>query len=207
MSSAVTLSGGDPRLTVELGQMHLSRGELAEAARYAERALQADAQLADAWALQGDVFDEKEQLQAALDSYHRALNYSPTDANLQTKVAEAYHRQGRPQRALATLQRLTEQYEPGQEPRHLLYLEGLSLAALNRHEDAVAVLTAASRQGPPSQSIMYDLAQSALKAGRLGSAHWAAKDTLRLGADPRAAELLLAQIESAQQATAPSARR
>lgn len=207
MRSAIGLSGGDPRLMVELGQMHLSRGELSEAARHAELALQANAQLADAWTLRGDVLDKRGQSQAALDSYHRGLNYSPDDARLQMKVAEAYHRQGRPRRALATLQRLTDHYEPGHEPQRVLYLQGLSLAALNRNEEAVAMLTAASRQGPSSTTIMYHLAQSALKAGNLAAAHWAAEETLRLGVPPQDAKSLLARIESAQQAATQSMRR
>ncbi len=207
MREAVKLSGDDARLLVELGEMHASRGELDQALQQAELALRADTRLAGAWSLRGDILSQQGNMQPALESYHRALVYQPGDTRLRLALADIYRRQARPRRALSVLQTLADQYEHGHEPQQLLYLQGLALKDLKRYDDAAEALSLASRQGPPSADMMYELAETQLLAGRLAAAHWSAGETQRLGHDERRTNALASRIEAAIRDTGGTMRR
>ena len=75
MAEAQRLSGGDPEMTVRLGQMYLATGEVDRAQNEARRAITAAPRSAEAWALEGDVLSRRGQDEAALARYHRALSY------------------------------------------------------------------------------------------------------------------------------------
>ena len=205
---ALQQSGGqDAELLVQQGAMYLGEGQINAAARRAEEAIRVDGRLADAWALRGRVFRRNGRLQEALDNSLHALSYQPDLETVQLEVAEIYRQLGRPQRALATLHRLSGQYDSDEVPQQVLYLQGLACQELGRPDDAAHALRRASERGPPSSEIMYRLAEAELQAGRLTGARRAAQEALALTPNREPVEALLARIDQAQQSLQETIRR
>jgi tetratricopeptide (TPR) repeat protein len=165
MEEGVRLSGDDPERVVQLGKMYLERGELLRAAVQAEKAISANRQLASAWALRGDVQRAEGSRTAALVSYHRALCYQPQFPEVQLALADVHSQDGKPQRALATIQALAQHYPAGQIPYDISYRQGLALRSLARYRESAECLAAAARQPNPSVELLCDLARSQALAG------------------------------------------
>jgi tetratricopeptide (TPR) repeat protein len=137
IAEALELSPEDVGLALDGGRMYMELGLLEDADRLARDAVRMAPRSADAWRLRGQVAMARGQAEQALADYHRALAIAPADREALRDTAEAYRRLGRPQRALATLAILGEQYGPNQTPADVLVLEGLSQEALGRTSDAV----------------------------------------------------------------------
>ena len=165
MEEGVRLSLDDPERVVQLGKMYLERGELHRAAVQAEKAISSNRQLASAWALRGNVQAADGDRTAALASYHRALSYQPQFPEVQLALADAHAQGGRPQRALAALQALAEDYPAGQVPANVAIRQGLAVRALGRYRDSVDCLAAAARQPGPDPDLLFELARSQALAG------------------------------------------
>lgn len=180
MEEGVRLSGDDPERVVQLGKMYLQRGELHRAAVQAEKAISANRQLASAWALRGDVQRAEGSRTEALASYHRALCYQPQYPEVQLALADVHSQQSKPQRALATIQALAEQYPAGQVPLDISYRQGLVLRTLGRYRESADCLAAAARQPNPSAELLYDLARSQALAGDRVGASQSVAAALRL---------------------------
>jgi len=165
MERAVRLSGGNADLLVRLGDMYLARGDLQRAANQAELAVQANRQLASAWALRGDVLSQTGRYDDSLASYHRALSYKEHYPRVQLAIAQTYRHQGRHARALATLRSLADGYPVDEVPPDVLFLQGIALKELKRYEAAVETLGDATKQGEPSPDLLFHLAESQLLAG------------------------------------------
>jgi tetratricopeptide (TPR) repeat protein len=92
------------------------------------------------------------QAEQALADLHRGLAIAPEDRRILLDTADAYRRLDRPQRALATLAILGEQYGPSQTPADVLALEGMAQEALGRTADAVESYRRAVAKGdaPPA---------------------------------------------------------
>jgi len=204
MARAVELSRREPGLLVKLGEMYLAQEDLNNASYCADSAIQANPKLADAWALRGDVVTATGDLDEALASYHRALSYRPNYPRVQLETAEIYRRLGRAQRSLSTLRSLAQQYPHGEEPPRVLVLQGLALTSLNRHDEAVEVLTTAARRGQPSAEVFYHLAQAEKQAGRMTGAYWATRQALAIDAGHAASQQLMAELEGSQRSLAAS---
>jgi tetratricopeptide (TPR) repeat protein len=183
MEEGVRLSGDDPERVVQLGKMYLERGELRRAAVQAEKAISANRQLASAWALRGDVQRAEGSRTEALVSYHRALCYQPQYPQVQLALADVHSQQGKPQRALATIQALADQYPAGQIPADVSYRQGLVLRSLGRYHESATCLAAAARQPNPSIELLYDLARSQAMSGDKAAANQTVAAALRLKPD------------------------
>jgi tetratricopeptide (TPR) repeat protein len=170
MEEAVKLSGHDPERLVQLGNMYLARGEFDRAAHQASRAIAAGREQPSAWALQGHVLKAQGNDAEALAAFHRALSYQEQFPQVQLALAEIYSRQNRPQRALATLQALAEDYPPGQAPVEVLVQQAFALRELGRHQDATRMLAWAAQRTNPSPDLLYELGRSQLLAGDAPSA-------------------------------------
>ncbi len=173
MEEGVRLSGHDPERLVQLGNMYLARGELPRAAAQADRAIAAKRDLANAWALRGKVLQAQESRTEALASFHRALTLQQQYPDVQLSVAEIYREQGRPQRALTTLQSLADSLPADQVPVEVLVEQGLALRQLGRHRDAAQSLALAANRGNPSVDLLYELGRSQLDAGDTAAARLA----------------------------------
>ncbi len=182
MEEAVRLSGDDPERMVQLGNMYLSLGQLDRAQAIADKAIAANRHLSGAWALRGDIQRGQNRMTDALASYHRALSLREHYPEVQFALAELYSQQGRPQRALATLQSLSDDFPPGQIPTNVLYREGLVLRQLGRYQDAAKALAQASQTGEPSAELLNELARTQMLAGDPASA--ALANAAALARDP-----------------------
>lgn len=199
MEEAVRLSGNEPKLLVQSGEMYLAAGDLPRAAKRAEQAVAADSQMASAWALQGDVLRRSGNHQDALAAYHRALNYQEHFPHVQLAAAEIYGESGRPQRALATLELLAGQYPPGQEPAEVQFATGLALKSLGRFDEAADSLAEAAKQGEPTAYLLLHLSEAHLLSGDLGSAGLAINEALAREPNHAGARQLHEQIEARRQ--------
>lgn len=199
MGEAVRLSGGDPNLVVRLGEMYLQTGDLGQAGQLANRALASGRQLPSAYRLRGEVLRRQGSWRDALADFHHALSLQPQYPEVQLAVAEVYYREGRPLRALSTLQALASSYPSGEEPPEVLCWQGLACAALARHEQAVTYLAAAEARGLHAPDLLCQLARARYDMGDPSAAQITLDRLLEL--DPQNAEglRLAEQFRSARE--------
>jgi tetratricopeptide (TPR) repeat protein len=198
MTEAVKLSGHDPALMVQLGQMHLAVNNLPAAARMADKALATNKQLPSGWALRGNVHRISGERDEALADYHRALSLQPHYPEVQFSLAEIYSQDNRPERALATLQSLADQFPPGSVPADLHFREALVLRKLGRHHEAAESLAAAIHI-QPHPDVLYELAQTRLELGDPGNAQLAVQRALQMNPQHQAALRLQGELVNRQQ--------
>lgn len=170
LEDVARLSGNDPACLVRLGSMYLHQGNRSRALALAERAIGSNGQLASAWALRGQVLLAAGSLDESLACFHRALSIDAAQPEVQLAIADIYHQQGRPQRALATLQNFADRFPEQQLPSPLLYREGLALRELDRSHDAIRVLQQAVQQGPATANVLFALAEAQATVGELAAA-------------------------------------
>lgn len=163
MKEAVRLSGGDPELLVRLGRMHLQQGDLRSASVFAHRSIERNSKYAEAYLLRGEVYGQSHHHREALADYHQALALGAAESDTLLAIAEIYRAQGRPRRALATLDELAQRFPQGEEPLELLYLSGLAMKAVGRHHDSIHQLTTAHSRGLATPELHYHLAEAYLQ--------------------------------------------
>lgn len=202
MQEAVKLSGQDPQRLVQLGEMHLAMKQLGKASECADQAIVKNGRLSTAWALRGEVRMARGQFDDALADYHRSLAYSSHQPRVQMAVAQIYRRQTRPQRALSTLETLAEQFPPGEAPIDVVALQGTTLKALGRHQEAAEMLASAAGRGSPSADLLFELAEAQFLSGDASAAE--ASLASALAQDPRhsAGLALRSQLEQSRTLTA-----
>jgi tetratricopeptide (TPR) repeat protein len=201
LEQAAPYAGEDPAFWVRLAEMHLVLGRVEEAGKCVQQALNLDPKSATAWAVRARVMRAAGYPQQALADDLRTLGYAPHDRNILREVAELYRELNQPDRALQTLQTLTETYAPGEEPAEVLYLTGLAYTALGRYEDAVGSLTAAVERGPATPEMYCRLGEAHLLAGRPREAELAARQALALAPQHDPSRALLSRIETASRAS------
>jgi tetratricopeptide (TPR) repeat protein len=199
LERSVALSGGDPHRRVRLGEMYLAEGQIDEAWKQVEAAIESQRKLASAWALRGDILRKQGRLELAIADYHRALSNQPQYAHVQLSTAAVYRELNRPRRALSTLEVLATQYPPTEVPQEVLLQQGLALRAMDRYEDAIITLAAAARRGEPSLEVLYHLSEAQLAAGDTANARLAARHALTLAPHNQQLQQLDRRINAQQQ--------
>ncbi len=194
---AVRLSGDDPEMTIRLGEMYLARGDLQQANRMAAVVVDSGVELASAHRLRGDVLSRQDKWREALAAYQRALSIRPNYPEVQMAVAQVYQLNGRPQRALATLQSLAEAYPPGEEPADLLYWHAMAFASLGRQPQAVRQFVMAYERGMRTADLQFRLAESHYLAGDRAAARAALERAMQLDPHHPQAARLCQSIEGA----------
>jgi tetratricopeptide (TPR) repeat protein len=197
LNEAVRLSGDDATLHIRLAERHLAMGQVAPARQDVEKAIDLDPKSAVAWALRGRILQQAGDTKQALADYHRSLSYQPDQREVLLEIAELYRQMGQPQRALANLQSLLDSYPAGEEPQNVLYLEGLSYAALRRWEDAAMSFASARDHGEPTPEILYRLGEAEFLAGHRTEAQQAAQQALALQPNHVPSRTLLDRIDVA----------
>lgn len=198
MAQAVELSGSNPDLLVRLGQMYLEQGNYDSAAEQADLALRTHRNNHAAWALKGDVLRKRGEVNAAIDCYQRALIYRPDWPEVQVTVAELYRSSNRPQRALATLDRLTDQRSLTQVPPRANLLRGQALADLGQRDAALMCLRQAAPNLPSDQSdLLYEFAQTQYRLGDLLEARLCLTRALQKNPTDSAALKLQTELDEA----------
>ncbi len=168
MSKAVELSGANPAWLVRLGQMYLEEGDLVHAKEKADLALRSRRDDPTAWALKADVHRHSGELEDAICCYQRAMVYRPDWPEVQVTVAELYCKLKRPQRALATLDRMSDQRSETQQPPRSYLVRSQALADMGEHEAAMMCLrTASGRIAPDQSEILFQFAQQQMQLGDL----------------------------------------
>lgn len=161
LSEAIDMTGGeDPEMLIELAYMQANQGNMASAKALAERVIQAVPDDPRAWQLQGEVLKEAGQWKDSLASLHRALALAPNNIHVQLATAEIYQQLNRPQRALATLNHVQEQFPSDGTPESVLVMKSDALRALGRHDDAYTVLAEANQRRRLSRRGQQRLAQA-----------------------------------------------
>lgn len=207
MEKAVELSGADPELIVQLGEMYLATGKITRAAAQADEAIRANRQLAKAWALQGDVYAQQKNLPSALGSYHRAISLQERMPRVQLAIADIYEQTKRPRRSLATLQSLTDQYAAGKTPPEVVYRHALALKSLGRYGDAVEMLADASQSEHAHADLLYELSEAQFFLGDAANAHLSVSAALARDPNHVASRELKAAIEEEQNGLTAIAER
>jgi tetratricopeptide (TPR) repeat protein len=174
------LSGEDVALAVRTGELYLALGRGEDAGRMADESLRLDPKFAPAWALRGRGAAAVGQTRQALADYQRSLGYAPESEDVAVLVAETYRQLNEPDRALLTLQSVADNHSAGEEPQQVMYLQGLALAALNRHNDAAGKFAQAARRDRPTAEILCRLAEAELHCGRVGNAQTSLQEALAL---------------------------
>jgi tetratricopeptide (TPR) repeat protein len=171
MEEASRMSGNNPDLLVRLGEMHLQAGRWDDAQRQAELALSHHRHHAGAWQLRGRLCEQRQQWQEAIECYHRALMSQPNNPVVQVALAEIYQRQGRSQRALATLERMADLQSSQYEQASTSLLKGQALASLGQIEEAKKCLRdAASQADPDDFRLFLQIAQLHTEVGQWAEA-------------------------------------
>lgn len=206
LEEARRLAVEDPYLAVRTGELHIALGQVSMASRMADEALRLDPRLASAWALRGRVATANGQHRAALADYQRSLGYAPEDKEVALLVAETYRQLNEPQRALLALHTLADRYSPGEEPQQVLYLQGLALSALGRHDDAAQSLSLAAHRDRPTAEILCRLAEAELLAGRIVVAQQTLERALAIDPQYPATRALASRLAVAQRGEQPLVR-
>jgi tetratricopeptide (TPR) repeat protein len=197
LEQAAPYCGADSAFWVRLAEMHLALGRIDEAGKCAQQALDLDPKSAAAWAVHARVMRSAGYPQQALADNLRTLGYAPQDRQILLEVAELYRELNQPERALQTLQTLSDTYAPGEEPAQVAYLTGLACLALGRYDNAVERLAEAIRRGPATPEMYCKLGEAHLMAGRPGEAAQAARQALVMAPQDASSRQLLERIETA----------
>ena len=179
MREAVRLGGEEPELLVQLGRMYLSSGNHAAAERSARKALGKQRDLATAWSLLADLDHAAGRSREALAKYHRAIACGDQSDWVRYAVAGIYSETGRDDRALATLNALSERYTLETEPTECLHARGLAMHRLGRHRAAADCMQLAVDRGQPTPVLLVQLSEAQMMAGN----HRAARRNLALALD------------------------
>jgi tetratricopeptide (TPR) repeat protein len=182
MSEALRLSGRNPEYAIQLGEMNLELGEYGAAKTIALDVLSGNRNHARAWALLGDTHRAENEWGIARECYHRALLIRSDYPRVQLSIAEIYRKQGRPERALSTLDRMTDLHNTVRDDPEHMFLRGLTFADLNRPQEAASLLAKAAERLPSdqvdrhleileSQHRMGELVQARITLGRLMAEH------------------------------------
>lgn len=198
MAKAAELSGANPDLLVRLGQMYLEQDDFDGAAAQAEAALRGHRNNPAAWALKADVLRCRGQHAEAIDAYHRALIYRPDWPEVQVTVASLYRLSNRPQRALATLDRLSDQRSATQIPPRAFLLRAQSLADLGEREAALLCLRqAAPTLAPDHTALLLEFARAQYELGDLLEARQCIARALKQEPASKEALALQARLDEA----------
>ncbi len=196
MQQAVILSGANPDLLVRLGQMYLEQENFQMAEEQAEAALKSHRKNPSAWSLKADVLRCKGDLNGAITCYQLALINRPDWPEVQVTLAELYRLTDRPRRALATLDRMTDQRSDTQIPPRAFLLRGQALADLGQREAALVCLRqAAPRISPDQSDLLYEFAQTQYQLGDLVEARLCLGRALQKNPESASALQLQSEIE------------
>lgn len=184
MEHALRLSADDPKHLLRLGRMYLEVGRLDDADVQSLAALAAERESADAWTLRGDCLSARGKQDEALAAYHRALAMRPDAPGPQLEAAEIYRSQGRYDRLLATIDRLSESVGAEQAPARAELLRGIAMRELGRNAEAGRCFARAAEKAPGDPSPHLHLASLSLDAGEVNAARISLAKALEL--DPNA---------------------
>ena len=186
-----------PELVVKLAWMFFEQKNYALAQKYVSLGLKHNSGMADAWILQGKIYELQNQNEQALTAYHQAAFYAPEDEKIQTMLAKQYLKLGKPQRALEAAQAAKRKSAADAPSEEILLCEGKALSQLQRQPDAVRVLLQARAQNPQSTPILSALAEAQYLNRDFGAAYQTAARGLELSPGNETCSQIVAQVQTA----------
>ena len=210
MREAVRLSGSNPEYMVRLGEMYLAENDPAGAKLQAEQVLESHRDRADAWALLGDSCAQSKEPNEAIESYHRALLAQPDYPRVQLAVAMMYRQIGRPNRSLATLDRMVDMHPSTCAKGEAQLVRALALIDLERRDEALLALKSATDGLPTdnpqrhidlvhAQCQLGELVEARISLGRLLQQYPDHPDARQLQTELDSSFAYLAEQPSSQQ--------
>ena len=175
MQEAAQRAPQDPTLLIRAGEMHLNQENLKLATNYANQALKLNAKLPAAWALKGNILANQGQLDSALSSYFRALTYHEDSPKIKLAIARIHRSQLQPERALAILDSMDNQYSD-----ETLFLRGLVLKDLRQYDEAARVFSIVTQNRPGRPEPYFEMANIHFQQGNTVNARLAAEGALRV---------------------------
>ncbi len=204
LAAALRLAEDDPTLHLLKCRYELQRGQFDAALLAAQKTIDLDPALAEAWVLRARVHRTRDNPAAALADYHRALGKAPQDRDILQELAEfhwwlaANSSQGERhlQRALASLHSLFEAYPQGDEPPSALLLAGRVQLLLGRYDAARSLLAAACQRDPTNVEAFYHLATVEMRTGRTVEALRHLREGLQVSPGHAPSQLLLEEVRT-----------
>lgn len=198
LEEAARLAENDAGNRVRLAEMRLALGQIEAAEHEINAALDLDPKLAQAWAVRGRIKQRQGNLSQAIADFHRALGYAPQDRQALAFLADAYRKQGEPQKALTVLHAWNDTYALGEQPPKVDYLMGLTYKELGCYDQALACLTRALGRSDPAPEWLYQLAETRMLAGSPSGALDAARHALAINPNHQASRDLFNRLEQAE---------
>lgn len=196
MQKAVYLTKKKPEYLVRLGEMQLAVHQLESARAQALAAIAEDHRNAQAFALMGNVCLATREWDSALENYQRALLIQPDYAEVQLATADLYRQMGRPQRSLATLDRMADLHPVEHSESEAMIIRGLALADLGQKEEAIAVLNrSVDRLAPDRPDPFLQVASAQYRLGELVQARMTLGRVLQQFPDHEAAKRLQSNLD------------
>jgi len=170
METAVLLSGNDPWMTVELGQMHLANDDPTKARRKAEKVLAKKHNFVPAYTLLGQVSSHEGEYDQALAYLHKAASLDPSDLSIPLELVKTYRGNKEPRKALAAIDHLLSRHPIDSQPEQAILAKADILTELNQRSTAIATVRQAMNEQSPTVAVATKLAKLQLESGKLSQA-------------------------------------
>jgi predicted Zn-dependent protease len=158
----------------------LEQGEPHAASVHANRAIELDRELADAWLLKGRCDMAAGQHSRAVASLHRAANADSDCREAFLELAACWSATGEPLRALSALDLHNSRFAADQVPLRAVELTGRVLLDLGQHNRASRVLAEATRRPESSRGVWVMLVEACHAGGDIVGAQQAARSAQQL---------------------------
>ncbi len=199
MEQAVRLSAGAPEMRIRLGKMYLEQGLVDAAVEQAKLALQNGRDLAQAWALTGDVLVQQGMLDDALASYHRAIPLDRECPDVRLAIADIYKKQSRFDRVLATVDRIGPSEPSDPQLAGVAMFRGIALRELGQPEAGCQQLYHAIALGRRDEETFRELAATEFVLERFAKADQNIRQALELNPNDLDSIRLSRNIQIARQ--------
>ncbi len=178
LSEALTLAGkSDTKILLLLSEKCYDMGHFPTALECAEKAIDsADVKwaaveenrllLSRAWVIRARVHWRNNELQPALNDYHKAISLCPKNQELLSELATLQGVMGQPERALATWHSVSRMWPLDKEPPHVVFGRGDAYMAMRQYHLACDQFALANRRWPEDVNTYCRLAEAQLACGR-----------------------------------------
>jgi tetratricopeptide (TPR) repeat protein len=162
-ASRALAQSAKPDYFLTLGTIRRRQGQLEEALKAFDRAVQLDQQNGESWKNFGNVLVDLNLLEQAVLSFQYALKYDNKDWEAAERCGCVLFQLGKSEEALAYLE-LAEQLQPN--AAEASHVRALALYSVKRFEEAVAAMQRAQARDPENHDICNNLGVFLQRLGR-----------------------------------------
>ncbi len=182
---------------LNLGNLHIDRGELKEAEASFRTAIRLEPQVVQPYVNLADLHRAAGREDDCERMLRRAVSIAPGTALAHHALGLSLSRQQRLEEAIASFARATEL--DTSEP-HFAYVHAVALNSLNQHDKAMSVLKDAHRRHPRDRDLIIAATTFSRDRGEIDAAIKYARKLMDLDPTDQAARQLLAELHSAREA-------